>query len=620
MPRRTRSTPPTGTAITESPCSMPTPARSSAFGAPTASRRPTTICRPTIRIHRNSPRRTASRWPRTVWSSSATAPTTACRCFRRTAASCANTCSIPPPRAPARAGGWRSRRSTRSRIFSCWSTAPTTCWKRCAAATAPWSAPSAGRAAKPANSTGCMSASSTRGAIFIPAKSIPVSGCRNGCRWSSGRSRRRQNNGAALAEADPWIAGFCAKAAEDDLVCRLLLEKKNAARQFERFAAACAEFKEATPTRFVRARHGARSDQIADLEVAAVAGLVGDHLCDGPIHQRERGFRDARRRGAVLAHGVGQEIGFQRDVEPAVRLIVRVGKMRQRGWIAFRPRISGGVERRQRLRGYHPWRDRGAEILAEERPERLIFPALEVARRPVVEQGRAKYVLGRFADRNHSAELGTHADEGAELELEIEIARRSVTRHVLIRTLALALRSLDRRTADAHRRGAAVIGDRHVFVIRHQRIVRTEHAAGIAGVKNRGEKIGEVAERHRQPDLRLRHRGEMLADVFIAVLGAQGARQAEPQSRPSLRPERHDEIEERRRAGARRVGGKAFERGAGRRDIENLVADRDADPRRHCRGRAENAERQVLDREFALRCVGAFDPAAPGRIVGFVEG
>ena len=267
------------------------------------------------------------------------------------------------------------------------------------------------------------------------------------------------------------------------------------------------------------------------------------------------------RAGAVpfLPHGLGRKIGFERDVEPAVGLIVRVGEIRQRGRIAFGPRISRGAERRQRLCGHHPRRDRGAEILAEERPERLIFPGLDVARRPVVEQAIAEHVLGRFADRNGGAELGTHADEGAELELEIEIARRPVARHVLIRAFALALRPLHRRAADAHRRGAAVIGDRHIFVVRHQRIVRPEHAAGIAGVENRGEKIGEIAERHRQPDLRLRHRGEMLADVFVAVLGAQGARQAKPQRRPGLRPERHDEVEERRRAGACRFGGEAFE-------------------------------------------------------------
>jgi hypothetical protein len=44
--------------------------------------------------------------------------------------------------------------------------------------------------ATPASFTGCMSARSTRAAIFTPARSIPVNACRNGCRGSSARSFR----------------------------------------------------------------------------------------------------------------------------------------------------------------------------------------------------------------------------------------------------------------------------------------------------------------------------------------------------------------------------------------------------------------------------------------------
>ena len=47
-----------------------------------------------------------------------------------------------------------------------------------------------------------------------------------------------------------------------------------------------------------------------------------------------------------------------------------------------------------------PRADAGQEILGEERPERLIFPRLEVARRPVVEQAIAGDMLGRLADRD----------------------------------------------------------------------------------------------------------------------------------------------------------------------------------------------------------------------------
>src|SRR6202030_2079831 len=125
---------------------------------------------------------------------------------------------------------------------------------------------------------------------------------------------------------------------------------------------------------------------------------------------------------------------------------------RQRRRIAFRPRVGRSVEWRHCLGRHHPWRDGGAEILAEERAERLGFPGLYVARRPVVEQAVAEHMIGRVTDRNHGAELGSDADEGAELELEIEIARRSVARRIVVLSLALAERPLDRRAADAHRR------------------------------------------------------------------------------------------------------------------------------------------------------------------------
>ncbi len=79
-------------------------------------------------------------------------------------------------------------------------------------------------------------------------------------------------------------------------------------------------------------------------------------------------------------------------------------------------------------------------------------------------------------------------------------------------------------------------------------------------------------------------------------------------------------IEPRRRAGPRRVGGEAVKRRSHCRDVEDPVADRDADPRRQPGTRAKRAEWQVLDGEVAARRVGAFDKTAPGGIVGLVEG
>jgi hypothetical protein len=209
-----------------------------------------------------------------------------------------------------------------------------------------------------------------------------------------------------------------------------------------------------------------------------------NHLRHGPIDRSERGLGEPERRGAVAPHRLGGEIGFEIDVEAAIRPVAGVVKMRQRRRIAFGPRERRGVERRQRFRGHQPGRNRGGEILAEERPERLIFPCLHVARRPVVEQAVAEHMSRRRADRDRRAEIVSRADEHSELEFEIEIARWAVARHGIVLPFALAARPFERNAADPDRRGAAVIRDRHIFVVRHQRIVGPEHAAGIAGVKD----------------------------------------------------------------------------------------------------------------------------------------
>lgn len=61
------------------------------------------------------------------------------------------------------------------------------------------------------------------------------------------------------------------------------------------------------------------------------------------------------------------------------------------------------------------------------------------------------------------------------------------------------------------------------------------------------------------------------------------------------------------------------ETGRGRRDIENLVADSNADTLRGSRRRAIGAEGKVLYRKFCIRCIRAGNEALPRRIVGFVK-
>ena len=75
-------------------------------------------------------------------------------------------------------------------------------------------------------------------------------------------------------------------------------------------------------------------------------------------------------------------------------------------------------------------------------------------------------------------------------------------------------------------------------------------------------------------------------------------------------------------AGACDVGCASTEQRACRRHIEHLIADCDAETKRRVwrRCRAKQAIRQILDREIAIRRIGALDKTAAGWIVGLVEG
>ncbi len=164
-----------------------------------------------------------------------------------------------------------------------------------------------------------------------------------------------------------------------------------------------------------------------------------------------------------------------------------------------------------------------------------------------------------------------------------------------------------------------MIGDRHIFVVRHQRIVGAEQPSGIRRVKDRGEEIGEVADPHRQHELDLRERRELPCDVVTPRrIVPQQARQAGPQRGPGLRPALHQRVEVRRRAGGRCSRGGAVEEAGARRDVEDLVTDGDADARVLAR-LSEYRIGQVLDREVAIRRIGARHEAAQCGIVSFIE-
>ena len=232
-------------------------------------------------------------------------------------------------------------------------------------------------------------------------------------------------------------------------------------------------------------------------------------------------------------------------------------------------------------------------------------------------------------DRDRLALAVAGSDPHRELQLVIELAARPEARRRLVGQLALAARPAHRHARLAHRGGAAVIGDRHVFVVRAERVVRVAPPAAIGGVVDAGEEIGEVADRRRQvqPAIAGAMKEPVGERLGLGPPGAVGGKQREDllaQRAARRGAQRHQRVEAARRRPPRPRSRPAREQpGVVRRaQVENLVADRDAAARPRIRhgatGRAEHPEGQVLQRKLGVP-VGRGDPALARAIMGFVD-
>jgi hypothetical protein len=106
-----------------------------------------------------------------------------------------------------------------------------------------------------------------------------------------------EDGGAALAEADAGMAGGFAGASEDDLVAVGEEASGFAGGKENRLRAVAGEFEETAGGGFCGARDGPGSENVSSLEIAAVAGVMGDELGRGPIE--------------ILGIGFAQQIGVE---------------------------------------------------------------------------------------------------------------------------------------------------------------------------------------------------------------------------------------------------------------------------------------------------------------------
>ena len=120
---------------------------------------------------------------------------------------------------------------------------------------------------------------------------------------------------------------------------------------------------------------------------------------------------------------------------------------------------------------------------------------------------------------------------------------------------------------------------------------------------NRRVEVAEIADVRRKRMLGVILCNETAEQsVCAGRILSQDLRQRETQCRPRRRSHRHEGIERRCGAGGRRTRRRARKnpRGLRRTDVEDLIADRDADAERFVLPFAsEHAERQVLDRKIA---------------------
>src|SRR5271156_1004854 len=160
------------------------------------------------------------------------------------------------------------------------------------------------------------------------------------------------------------------------------------------------------------------------------------------------------------------------QLDRAFSLVVGVKEIWERTGIAVWTGRLRDAEGRQGLRRDDPARSGGHEVLRQEWPKRLVFPSLNVARRPVVEQAVTGNVPRCLRDWDRLAERVSRSDPNAELELVVETPRRAKHGRVRVRRLRLSIGAMDWRARWPHRRRSAVIADRDVLVVRQQRVVR----------------------------------------------------------------------------------------------------------------------------------------------------
>ena len=164
-----------------------------------------------------------------------------------------------------------------------------------------------------------------------------------------------------------------------------------------------------------------------------------------------------------------------------------------------------------------------------------------------------------------------------------------------------------------------MIAHRDIFVVRQQRIIRTQQLPRIGGVVDTREEVGVVADLRRQMH-RAGLRGVKQRRNLRLLAAAEGEQLGDASAQRATRLAAQSKERVERRTGGRFrcvhcVAGKKARRERGG-NVENLVPDRDAGASLPCPA-AENSERQILNRKIGMSGCRR-NKAASRRIVSLV--
>ena len=137
----------------------------------------------------------------------------------------------------------------------------------------------------------------------------------------------------------------------------------------------------------------------------------------------------------------------------------------------------------------------------------MVFPSLNVTRRPIVEQGDAKDMVFGLGDVHRFALRVALAHKNAQLEFNVQPLTRAQHRFGGTGWHGLSPGPPKLLARHPNAGGAAMVANGHPFVIGQQRVVRAKLFADVGGMVHRSVEVGVVANAggHRVFGMGLRH-------------------------------------------------------------------------------------------------------------------